>query len=226
MTVYDVARKLPETDLLRDHCRGLAMLDAVLSPDWDGRYYSFDSRWSEGEEMASMRNGQGDEYSLVFSAAGVYIRGFSHESLMSPYGPLADGSPWPGVLDSVPEAFRAYVEEPAFTDEGGVPVVTACLWREPADTAWRTGAIDFPEEGDDPEDADGAGYLFELLVDRSAEAYQEWAEDYYETTVDLAAVRHVLALRPLTDSLVTALNPDTDLAARADDIAEIGYPTA
>ncbi|GGT69284.1 hypothetical protein [Streptomyces lateritius] len=224
MTVYDVARKLPGTDVLLDHCRGLAMLDAVLSPEWDGRYYSFHSRWSGGGQLASMCNGQGDQYSLVFSAAGVYIRGFCHESLMSPYGPLADGSPWPGVLDSVPEVFRAYVEEPAFTDEDGGPVVTACLWREPADTAWRTGTIDFPEEGDDPEDADGAGYLFELLVDRSAEAYQEWAEYYHETSVDLDAVRHVLALRPLTAPVVTALNPGTDLAALADDIAEIGYP--
>nr|WP_327070852.1 MULTISPECIES: hypothetical protein [unclassified Kitasatospora] len=94
MTVDDVARLLPEPDALRDHCRALAVLDAILSPDWEARHYSFDSRWSPTEQLASMRNGSGDEYSIVFAPAGVYIRGFDHESPMSPYA--ADGG-WPGA---------------------------------------------------------------------------------------------------------------------------------
>ncbi|QFZ72233.1 hypothetical protein GFH48_02255 [Streptomyces fagopyri] len=44
------------------------------------RRYSMNAGWAEGEEMASTRNGSGDEYSIVFSAAGVYVRGFDHES--------------------------------------------------------------------------------------------------------------------------------------------------
>lgn len=43
-----------------------------------------DSRRSPGEQMASMRNGSGDAYSIVFSPAGAFIRGFDHESAMSP----------------------------------------------------------------------------------------------------------------------------------------------
>jgi hypothetical protein len=54
MTVNDVARLLPDPDTLRDHCRALALLDAILSPDWSSRYYSFKARWSPTEEMASM----------------------------------------------------------------------------------------------------------------------------------------------------------------------------
>ncbi|WP_459547551.1 hypothetical protein [Nocardia sp. X0981] len=106
MTVYDVARRLPAIADLRNLCRSLAMLDAILSPDRESRYYSFSTAWAEGEETASMSNGSGDEYSIVFSVAGAYVRGFSHESLMSPYA--NDCEPWPGVED-------------------GVPVVTACL---------------------------------------------------------------------------------------------------
>ncbi len=37
------------------------MLDAIMSPDWELRYFSFDSRWSPTEEMVSMRNGSGIE---------------------------------------------------------------------------------------------------------------------------------------------------------------------
>ncbi|WP_431676707.1 hypothetical protein [Kitasatospora sp. KL5] len=220
MTVHDVARLLPSVADLRGLCRSLAMLDAILSPDWEGRYYSFDAGWADGEEMASMRNGSGDEYSVVFSAAGAYVRGFDHESPMSPYG--NDAEPWPGVIDDVPEVFRPFVEEPAFTDEDGVPAVTVCLWRARTDDRWQHGVIDFPDGHADP---DGAAGLFELLVDRSPEAYRRFAEDYYEVSVDPEAVRAVYALRPLSHELVSSLNPELTLADLAEDVAEIGYPT-
>ncbi|MFJ6799102.1 hypothetical protein [Streptomyces sp. NPDC091268] len=221
MTVHDVARRLPEIAVLREHCRSLAMLDAVLSPNWGDRHYSFDAHWSETESMASMRDGAGDEYSIVFSPAGAYLRGFDHESPMSPY--VEDG-PWPGVLDEVPEVFGSCVLEPAFCDEDGMPVVTACIWREAEDGAWRAGPIDFPESA--VGDPDGARYLFRLLTDRSAEAFRQWAEGYYEVTVDLEAVRHVFASRPLTETVIARLNPEVALAALARDMAEIGYPQA
>lgn len=215
MTVYDVARALPGIGELRDHCRGLAMLDAVLSPEWPDRYYSFDA----AEDRAAMRNGMGDEFAVAFSPAGAYVEGFDHESPMSPWARMDRPEVWPGVLDELPEAFLPYVSRGA---DGEPPDVTACLWRAADDPAWRTGTIDFPaRHGDDP---DGAAYVFELLVDRSAEAYAEWAADYYETAVDVEAVRHVLALRPLTQAVVSALNPEVDPADLAGDIEEIGYP--
>jgi hypothetical protein len=219
VTVYDVARRLPSIADLRDLCRSLAMLDAILSPDRESRYHSFNAGWADGEEMASMRDGSGDEYSIVFSAAGVCVRGFSHESLMSPYG--NDGEPWPGVIDEVPEPFKPFVEEPAFTDEDGVPVVTACLWRGATDDRWHHGVIEFPENAVDP---DGATSLFELLVDRSPEAFQRFAEDCYEVSVDLGAVDQVSALRPLSQELVSLLNCEVSLTDLAQDISEIGYP--
>lgn len=218
VTVHDVARRLPEIAVLREHCRSLAILEAILSPEWEYRYYSFADHWSKGESMASMQSGSGDEYSIIFSAAGAYVRGFDHESPMSPY---AEDGPWPGVLDEVPDVFRPYVEEPAFSDDG-MPRVTACMWREAGDDGWRTGTIDFPDAA--TEDPDGAGYLFQLLVDRSPEAFQQWAEDYYEASVGLEAVRHVFSRRPLTEEMVSALNPEITLADLAKDIAQIGYP--
>ncbi|MGI5454852.1 hypothetical protein ACQEWB_17085 [Streptomyces sp. CA-249302] len=160
-----------------------------MSPEWDSRHYSFDSRWSPTEEMASMRDGCGNEYSVVFSAAGAYARGFDHESPMSPYG-HEDHETRPGLFDGLPEVFRAYVTEPAFSAEDG----------------------------------GSAEWLFDVLADGRPGAYQEFAEEYYERAVDIDAVRHVYALRPLTRGVVSALNPTADLAGLAEDIAEIGYP--
>jgi hypothetical protein len=221
MTVHDVAHRLPDIPVLRDRSRSLAMLDAILSPEWEYRYYSFNSRWGPDQELASMRNGSGDEYAVVFSPAGAWVRVFDHESPMSPWG-LEPPRPWPGVLDSVPAPFQACVREPAFALEG-VPMVTACLWRQTGDDRWHAGPVQAPAGGADP---DGSGWLLELLLDGSPEAYRRFAEDYYESPVDPAAVREVYALRPLTQEIVTTLNGELSLADLAADVAQIGYPTA
>jgi hypothetical protein len=43
VNVTDVAAELPNIPLLRDRCRALAMIEAIVSPDWESRYYSFDA---------------------------------------------------------------------------------------------------------------------------------------------------------------------------------------
>ncbi len=197
------------------------MLDAILSPDWGSRYYSFNCRWSSYEEMASMRDGCGNDYSIVFSAAGAYARGSDHESPMSPYR-VRPATPWPGLFESVPEVFRPYLEEPAFSEPDGTPRATICFWREFADAEWQSGPVEVPAQY--MEDADGAELLFDVLADGRPEAYQRFAEEYYEVEVDIDAVRHIYALQPLTQNIVSSLNPDVALADLEEDRAQIGYP--
>ncbi|PBC66095.1 hypothetical protein BX265_8583 [Streptomyces sp. TLI_235] len=200
--MHDLARRLPDIATVRDRCRAMAVLDAVLSPEWESRYHSFDAHWDEGEETASARDGSGSDWFMVFSAAGAYARGFDHTV------PNA-----PEILAEVPEAFRFAVEEPAFRSHDGSPIATVCLWRQPDDAAWRAAAA--PAGGEE---------LFELLAEGTPEAYRAWAEEYFETEVDLAAVRHVFAHRPLTQAVVDALNSEVDLEDLREDLAEIGYP--
>ncbi|MFI8002229.1 hypothetical protein [Streptomyces sp. NPDC086010] len=204
-TVHETAALLPAPDELRLHLRALAVLDAALGDDPAFCCYTFDAAWGPGEEVALMDNGSGDDLSIHFTANGVLIRGFDHESRMSPYG-TDDERVWPGVIDDVPPALRPILDEPAFREEGSdVPRVTACLWRETGDTAWRTGSgIGFPPGSEDP---DGSGFLFRLLADRSPETVQAYFEDYYERPVPLEAVRQVLAGHPLTPAVSAALDP-------------------
>ncbi|MFI8532752.1 hypothetical protein ACIGMX_21240 [Streptomyces aquilus] len=223
MSVHALISRLPAIPVLRDRCRALAVLDAVLSPDWEDRYFSYSARWSPTEEMASMRDGSGNEYAIVFSPAGAYARGFDHESPMSPYA-REDHEPWPGLFDGLPEVFRPYVTEPSFTDENGTPLATVCFWREAADPAWHAGAVEAGGEDDG-----SAEWLFEVLLDGRPEGYREFAEEYYETEVDLDAVRHVWALRPLTGAVVSRLNPSPAPLSLDDlerELALIGYPAS
>ena len=81
---------LPDIPTLRRLTQSLALLDAILSPDWQMRYYSFNSRWAQGQMMASMRDGSGDNWFLLFCQAGAILKGFAHES------PMAEGRPWAG----------------------------------------------------------------------------------------------------------------------------------
>ncbi|WP_328958276.1 hypothetical protein [Kitasatospora purpeofusca] len=201
--------RLPNPASLRDRCRGLAMLEAILGPVWGDRYYSFNSTWGDGQEMASMRDGEGDDWFMVFSDAGVYARGFDHTA------PNAA----PQLLPEVPAPFRAQTVEPAFGEEDGVPLATVCFWHDAGGDAWRA-----------PSAAPTGGVeLFALLAAADpARAYLAWAEEYYEPehSPEPAAIAHVLALRPLTAAVVAAIDPAVDLDDLAGDIAEIGYPTA
>ncbi|MFL5245765.1 MAG: hypothetical protein ACJ8FY_27140 [Gemmataceae bacterium] len=53
---------LPSIEELRKLCQSIATLDAILSPEWELRYYSFNNSWAAGAACASMRNGSGDDY--------------------------------------------------------------------------------------------------------------------------------------------------------------------
>ncbi|MFH9728376.1 hypothetical protein ACH4M4_36285 [Streptomyces sp. NPDC017254] len=76
----------------------------------------------------------------------------------------------------------------------------------------------------DEGDADGAEWLFGLLLEGSAEAYLEFAKDYYELAPTLEAVQHIYDLKPLTQDVISALNPAVRLEDLAEDITQIGCP--
>jgi len=71
------------------------MLDAILSPEWEFRYYSFNSKWAEGEMMASCETAP-ETNGTPAVARGIGLIGLAHESPM-----YRMDSPWPGIFDSV-----------------------------------------------------------------------------------------------------------------------------
>src|SRR6266403_3002746 len=122
---------LPSLNELMRQTQAIAMRDAILSPEWEYRYYSFNSEWGPGAMMASMRNGSGDDYFILFDQHGAAIKGFDHEAIMSP----SKNTPpvvWPGMSDSVPGDFSSFLNEPAFSMED----VTFCIWRRHGDAEW------------------------------------------------------------------------------------------
>lgn len=221
MTVYDVATQLPPIHVLRDRCKALAVLERIIGGGEP--YYAYTRQWGD-DEAALMSNGSGDEWAVIFTAQGAFIRVFDHESAMTPYRD-PDHELWPGLLDGMPSAFGPQVEEPAFGDEEGQFLATAVLWRRAGDDRWHAGAnIVFPPpRGPHETDPDGSG-LLAILLDDIVERYAEFAAEYYEIELDRAAVEQIVAHRPLTDAVVQTLNPEATLAKLRGDIAMVGYP--
>ncbi len=205
---------LSDIDSLKKQMQSLAVLDLIISPDWDGRYYSYNSKWSEGEQMGSMRNGCGDEYFALFNDDGCFFKGFDHESTMSSWG-TEDQTPSPGILDSVPSELIKASIEPAFSMDS----ISFCFWRLYTDKVWSIGDISFPKE----EDPDGSEYLLQCL-DRNPETYREYAEEYFEVDVSLSVIESIYKHLPITGDIISELNSEISLSDISEELDEIGYP--
>jgi hypothetical protein len=215
---------LPDIDDLKRLMQSMAMLDAILSPQWEYRLYSFNSKWAKGEQMGSMRNGQGDDLFALFTEAGCFLKGFWHESDMTPYA-NREHKVWPGVLDSVPAVFASGLNQPAFS----MADTTFCIWRQYSDDRWQCGKITFPKftpryEGQ-PNDPDGSEFMLSPY-DGKPETYLAFAKCYFSGSKSLTSehIQYVYAHRPLTAKFVKEINPELTRTKLADDIDEIGYP--
>lgn len=187
--------------------QALAALDAIISPEWEYRYFSFNSRWGDGEMMGSRRNGSGDEMFVLFNNAGAFIKGFDHErwdeNLTLDY-----------FYGSVPPGFTDGTTEPAFSPN----LVTFCCWRTTMSDHWDFAQVPQLLAVDDG----SAGMMSEL--DDDPASYLSFARDYYEAEFDVRSVAAIYCHTPMTLALATSLNSATDYPTLIRDLSEIGYP--
>jgi len=208
---------LPAPDELERRCRALAVLEAILCPEPRWRYYSFDAAFAPGARAATMDSATGDGWLIWFSPRGVVIRGFDHESPVSPWRdePVA---PWPGLFDGLPAKLR---HGPRL-EVDGVESVTFCLWWDRDDPGWRAGAVAQPDA--EYADPDGSKWLLAELSGPAA--YQTHAQEVHERVVPLDAIEQVYGHQPLTEGLIRAVDPAADTAVALATARAVGYPVA
>lgn len=206
---------LPLPDTLKCVMQSLAMLDAILEEEWESRYFSFDACWSIDTQMGSLRNGQGDDLFAVFDRDGCFIRGFGHESPMSPW---ASDPPriWPGVLEHVPKQFASSLTEPAFH----MADTTFCIWFAAGAQAWDQGQIAYPLASD----PDGASWMLSYFMG-GPQTYHEFAKHYYEIDIPIEVISRVYKHEPLSLALVHALGSKQRYDRLVAEAIAIGYPT-
>ncbi len=205
---------ISDINALKQLLQSLAVLDLIMSPEWEDRYYSFDSHWGEGETMGSMRNGCGDSFNALFDSNGCFFKGFAHEYPLSSWN---DGNleKWKKILDKVPNVFSSAITEPAFDMKS----ISFCFWRNNDDASWHCDSFDT----DDDEDSDGSGFLLECLNGEPS-VYQVFAEEYYEKDIPLSPIKHIYNHSLITQEIIDLLNSDVKLEAIQEQLMEIGYP--
>lgn len=170
----------------------------MISEEWQDRYYSFNHAWNTKakQRMASMRNGSGDEWFMVFEPGGVFLKGFWHEY---PHEDVAK------IYKGLPKKFLPQLKEPAFSME----YITFGGWHD--GTTWTLrGNTEVMRE------------QLEILSG-DPETYRAYAADYFEVDLPVDAIAHVLAGKKLDAKLVKRITTDRTLADLKDDLAEIGY---
>lgn len=189
------------------------MLDAILCPNWELRYFSFQAQWGEDEQLASMRNGSGDEWYLFFSPAGVALKGFAHESPVAAAGGFGTA-----IRKALPPVLKGFVDEPAFAIDDS----SFCYWRTAQDSTWSKVTSGGPA---DNEIEDGSFDLLRFVLGTASD-YQTHAATYFEMNVPLEMIEMIFSFAPLRNVRLEVLPIERSVSDLEEEAKSIGYPFA
>ena len=205
-------QNLPNKEKLQKICKSISVLDAIISQDWEYRYYSYNQKWGEDEELFEMRDGCGDQMLILFTKNGCVINGFAHE-LYDFEESLPSESE---LIKGIPDVFNDFIL--------GEPVATIgttfCIWTN-ENNQWQLGNIKHFKDGSD-----------EMLsiFDGNPQTYIDFAIDYFEEDYSstenakntvIKIYNHETLTREMVLSIVDELE---DWAQLESDLEEIGYP--
>ena len=197
---------LPGRDKLKSVCKAISVLDAILSQDWEYRYYSYNKDWAEDEEFFEMRDGDGDQMLVLFRPDGCVINGYAHEFEQPDKAQLTNNLP-------------AIFEEFIFGEPVNSVGTTFCLWTT-EQRNWQTGEI---------ENHDNNAEEFLTVFDGNPQTYTDWAVTYFdENTIDPSALLKlataIYAGQTLNKAMVlSVVNQLDDWQLLKTDLDEIGY---
>lgn len=193
---------LPDSEVLKSTCKAISVLDAILSPEWEFRYYSFNAKWHSEEQCMQMRNGQGDEMHVLFKNNGTVINGFAHE-YTQPSKKI--------ITANLPETFNEFIFGEPINSVG----TTFCLWELNSD-GWVAGK--------NVTEDNSAEML--RIFDANPATYCNWAGEYYEIdSLPLPTIRQIYKGELLTNEMVLLINSNFDNWEKlVIDLEEIDYP--
>lgn len=151
----------------------------ILLEEYAYRVYGFIPNWTEELSFGKIDNGSGDELIAVFGKEDCIIKGFDHESALSPHA-QEEYKIYDGIYDEAPKELLERLFDPAIEHEH----VTFCFWQE-AGNVWQKGATIIPEGEDD-----GEGFLTSYLH-ATVKAHSDWIEGYYEVEVEQTMLQHI-----------------------------------
>lgn len=205
---------LPSPTKLRELCKSLALLDAILCPEWEYRYYAYNCKWSDDEEFFQMRDGEGNDMLILLRKDGVVINGFEHEL----YDYEENQPSKEDLTLGLPPQYNEFVFGEPVTSIGS----TYCIWTNDKQE-WTIGKAEHEEDGSEDQ---------LHIFDNNPETYTEWAINYYfdgeeskMTSEMKETIKYIYQGKTLTKEMVTALNSELDdWKLLEEDLQDISYP--
>ena len=176
-------------------------------------YHSFQPNRLPGVDVAMLDHGSGDEVLCFFDARhGCLIKGFDHESDMSPHA-RDEFSVWPGLFDETPPELLAHLGGPDFRKDE----TTFCIWRRKEDRHWWQGDVVESEKGE------WSSHLFQTHTFLDAEAYFDWASEYWRLNEPARGpLERIFGSCEVDTVTALALNPNVELERARGELAEMG----
>ena len=198
---------LPDRKSLETICKAISVLDAIISQEWQYRYYSYNSQWDTNERCLQMRNGSGEEMHILFREDGCAINGFAHEYEQKDKAKLTE---------NLPTIFNDFIFGEPVTSIG----TTFCLWTTELKN-WQIGQLENFEDNSE-----------EMLniFDGLPQTYVDWATDYFEESykesgIPLDTVTQIYKRQTLTKEMVLSIVDELENWEQLEkDLIEIDYP--
>lgn len=211
--------QLPNEKTLKEVLLSQAALDIILVEEEDSwlRLTNFYRNHFTGVDMVKIDNGAGDHIYFLFSKDGTIIKGFDHESILSPYANDKEEIA-KGIYDLVPRELVNLLDESTERDD-----VTFCVWKSLNDSLWRKGDVVVPEgyKNDDDGESFLLGYIF-----KNADIWLDWAKSYYEEKVEniqVDSVEKIYKHESITSCLIKKINSQRDVESVIKELKEIEY---
>ncbi len=198
---------LPDREKIQTITKAVSVLDAILSQDWEFRYYSYNRYWSEQEEFFEMRNGSGDHMLILFRKEGTVINGFGKEFDLR-------------NKDHLTKDLLAVYNEFIFGEPVNSVGTTFCIWTD-MENNWRVGQIENYN--------DNSAEMLKIF-DANPQTYIDWASQYFEgyynkSGIPLEIVCKIYEGKPLTRQMIYSIVEELeDWEQLENDLIEIGYP--
>lgn len=211
--------QLPDLRELKNYLLCQAALDITMLPEEKSwlRITSYFPNYLEGVDMFHIDNGASDHLYILFSTTGIIIKGFDHESILSPYA-NEDEIITPGIYDTTPPELLALLDTHTEKDD-----VTFCVWYDLNNSTWRKGIITVPEGYKDGDDGEGflLGYIFTTPDD-----WLDWAQHYYgdkNKDIDITVVKKYYRKQIITHEDILSMNTNADVEYVFSKLMKLGY---
>lgn len=212
MTSTQNLNLFPDRIKLQTICKAISVLDAILSQEWEYRYYSYNNQWADNEEFCEMRNGEGDQMLILFLQDGCVINGFAHEL----YDYEENLPAKEKLTQELPEIFNEFIFGEPVQSIG----TTFCIWST-GENKWQIGELEHFQDGSDD--------MLDIF-DGNPQTYIDWATEYFdesyvESGIPLETVSKIYNGETLTKEMVlTIVEELEDWKQLETDLKEIGYP--